>query len=113
MGSVKNSPFRIIATLLLVIAILSLSGLTSTAASFADLQSLSSCCDTDCDDESPEKSGPCSTPDCPCFSCISMVMAAPFALRYCSTVETIAFIPTRECQLSEYIPSIDYPPEIA
>lgn len=118
MGSVKKSPFRIIATLLLVIAILSLSGLTATAASFADAGSISSCCDSDCDDdtrndETQKKSGPCSTPDCPCFSCISMVMAAPFALRYFSTVETIAFIPTRNYQLSEYIVSIDYPPEIA
>lgn len=92
---------------------LSLSGLTATATSFADAQSLSSCCDSDCDDETPKKSGPCSTPDCPCFSCISMVMAAPFALRYFSTVETITFIPTPNYQLSEYIASIDYPPEVA
>ena len=117
MSSVKNSPFRIIATLMLVIAILSMSGVTATAACFADAQSISSCCDSDCDSappkDTPEQSGPCSALDCPCFSCISMVMAAPFVLRYFITVKTIDFIPSPYFQLSEYIPSIDYPPEAA
>lgn len=113
MSAVKSAPIRIIAGLLLVIAILSLSGLPSMAATWIDAQHVSSCCDSDCDGESPKESAPCSAPDCPCFSCVSMLISAQFTLLHFSTVEVIASLPTRSFHLSEYIASIDHPPRFS
>ena len=113
MAGVKKSPFRIIAGLLLIIAILSLSGLPSMAATYLDAQNVSSCCDSDCDDETPKESAPCSAPDCPCFSCISMVMSTQFALLPFSTFEVITSITTPGYPLSGYTASIDHPPRFS
>lgn len=107
MSAVKKSPFRIIAALMLVVSLLTLSGLTSTAAALMQAAA-NSCCASDCEDA---PTGPCSTPDCPCFSCITMVMAtAPTVLRT-SSGELLAFVATQDFHLSEYIASIEYPPE--
>ena len=108
MSAVKKIPFRIIAALMLVVSLLTLSGLTSTAAALMQAAAANSCCASDCADA---PAGPCSTPDCPCFSCITMVMAtAPTVLRT-SSGELLAFVSTQDFHLSEYIASIEYPPE--
>ena len=110
MVPVKNSPFRIIAALMLVVSLLTLSGLTSTAATLMQSAAANSCCDSGCDDT---PAGPCSAPDCPCFSCLTMVMAsAPTVLRT-SCGEQLTYTSSPNFHISEYIASIEYPPETA
>ena len=110
-SSVKKSPFRIIAALLLVVSLLTLSGLTSTAGALINASAANSCCDSGCDDA--PKSGPCSTPDCPCFSCISMVMALSLTVLRDSANEIVTYASKQHFHLCEFIPSIEYPPEAA
>lgn len=109
MTPVKNSPLRIIAALTLVITLLALSGLTSTAAALMHAASANSCCDSGCDD--PPGAAPCSTPDCPCFSCISMVLATALTVLRSSAGEPLPQLSAHPFHLCEYIPSIEYPPE--
>jgi len=90
--------------------LLTLSGLTATASTLMQATVAHSCCDSGCDD--PPKSGPCSsTPDCPCFSCLSMVMAPPLTVIRSSADEQLSFASTKRLQPSGYLPSIEYPPE--
>lgn len=107
----KKSRFRIIAALLLVVTLLTLSGLTSTAATLLQVATANSCCDSGCDD--PPAAGPCSTPDCPCFSCISMIAAYPPTILRDGAGVLLSHGSPQPLHLSEYAPSIEYPPETA
>ena len=112
MSAVKKFPFRIIAAFMLVVALLTLSGVTSTAGTLLEAATANSCCNSGCDD-SPGNAGPCSTPDCPCFSCISMVMASTVTVLRSSPGELLSHVSAQHFHLSEFIPPIDYPPEAA
>lgn len=100
--------FRITTIMLLVVAILSLSGISATAELLAHAGEAVDCCDHG----TPEKdSVPCSVPDCPCPLCLSLdLVALPAFLKVSPTRADLGhhlqlFI------LSEFISSIDYPPE--
>ena len=107
----KKGPLRIIASLLLVVALLTLSGLTSTAGTLLQAATANSCCDSGCDD--PPAAGPCSTPDCPCFSCISMIIYPSLTIERTCMVQLLPHITPQRYQLSAYARSIEYPPEHA
>ena len=107
----KKGPLRIIASLLLVVTLLTLSGLTATAGTLAGATASNSCCDHGCDDAPAP--GPCSTPDCPCFSCISMIVYPSLSIQRNSAELELPLVAPRRCQLSAYTRSIDYPPENA
>jgi len=101
--------FRITTIVLLVVAILSLSGIVATAELLAHAGEVIDCCDS----STPEKdSDPCSVPDCPCPLCLSLdLVALPAFLKVSSAGADL----TPHLQLfflSEFISSIDYPPEI-
>lgn len=107
----KTTPFRIIACIVLVATLLLLSGLPSTAATLLQGATANSCCDQE---ENGAPAGPCSTPDCHCYSCITMdLAAAPFTILR-ATPERLSFQGSLQIlHLCEYIVSIDYPPETA
>ena len=109
----KKGPLRIIASLLLIVTLLTLSGLTSTAGTLLTAATAKSCCDSGCDDAPPAAGGPCSTPDCPCFSCISMILSPSITVQRNSAGERFSQIPPKRYQLSAYVRSIEYPPENA
>jgi len=109
---VKTVPFQISSVILLIFALFTLSGLTSVAAAMVHVESPATCCDEDRDDN---QTGPvpCSVPDCPCFSCINLIPANfPTALRT-SLVEVSLYRYQQSLNLSEYVSTIDYPPENA
>lgn len=107
--AVKKGPLRIIATLLLVVTLLTLSGLTATAATLVGAGTTHSCCDSGCDD--PPAPVPCSSPDCPCFSCITMVIYPSLTLQRSGAAGLLPQTTPKLHQLSAYVRSIDYPPE--
>lgn len=100
------------ATLLLVVTLLTLSGLTATAETLFNAATANSCCDHDCDPDQPP-AGPCSTPDCPCFSCITMIVSPPLSLQYNSVELPHTLVTPQRYQSSAYLRSIEYPPEQA
>lgn len=101
--------FRITAIVLLVVAILSLSGIVAVAELLAHAGEDIVCCDSGTQEKD---SDPCSVPDCPCPLCLSLdLVALPAFLKVSSTGTG----PSPHLQLyflSEFISSIDYPPEI-
>jgi hypothetical protein len=109
--AVKKRPLRITAALLLVVALLTLSGLTATASSLIGAAAPHSCCDSDRD--APAAPLPCSSPDCTCFSCISMLVSPPFAPQRDGLVELLPLVTPKRHSSSAYVRSIDYPPEQA
>lgn len=106
---VKKGPLRILATVLLVLTLLNLSGLTATAGTLIAAASANSCCDHGCDE--PPAAGPCSTPDCPCFSCIAMIVVPALSVQRDLTERLLPLAVPKRHHLSAYIRSIEYPPE--
>jgi len=109
---VKIVPFKIISVILLIFALFTLSGLATVAAALVHVESAATCCDEDRDD-SQTGTVPCSVPDCSCFSCINLIPASfPTVLRT-SMGEVSLFRFQQNLHLSEYISSLEYPPENA
>lgn len=97
------------ATLLLVVALLTLSGLTATASIVTGTAAAHSCCDADHD--APAAPAPCSSPDCTCFSCISIMVYPSLTPRRDGLAELLPLTTPKRHQSSAYVRSIDYPPE--
>lgn len=110
MVDVKKGSFRILAYLVLVFTLLNVSGLTATAGTLITQATSNSCCDHGCDN-TPAPAGPCSTPDCPCFSCISMVVSPSLSVTRDIAELLLTPFPPKHVHVSSYIRSIDYPPE--
>lgn len=114
MVGVKKLPLRTIAGLMLVISLLMLSGITATAGTLLGAAQSQSCCASDChDSEGAPTPGSCSTPDCPCFACISMILSHTLTVERSVALELLSPISPLSYQLSAYIRSIEYPPEHA
>lgn len=101
--------FRITAIVLLVVAILSLSGIVAAAELLAHAGEDIACCDSGTQEKD---SDPCSVPDCPCPLCLSIdLVTLPAFLEVSPAVADLN--PHLQFYfLSEFISSIDYPPEI-
>ncbi|SNB46242.1 hypothetical protein [Geobacter sp. DSM 9736] len=101
---------RIGPIIMLLVAILALSGIAATAETLADANDRIGCCDTGSDsDESGSR--PCSLPDCPCASCLTVDHDPPRTLNVTASAVT-AFHPRQQLfPPSEFICSIDHPPE--
>lgn len=97
------------AILLLAISLLTLSGVASTAATLLDHQAQSSCCGTG-GGETPEE-GPCSSSDCPCVSCMNLILPYSITLRESLTEQLLPGVSPKQMHVCEYVPSIEYPPE--
>jgi hypothetical protein len=101
--------FRITTIVLLVVAMLSLSGIVATAELLAHAGEDIACCGS----STPEKdSDPCSVPDCPCPLCLSLDLVALPAFLKVSPAGADLSPHLQLLFLSEFISSIDYPPEI-
>lgn len=110
---------RICSIVLLLVAMLTLSGIAATAGALVLAEAGSACCDNDADrkhsgSDSGSNSGsvPCSVPDCACAFCLTIDLPAlPTVSRVPATL-VLSFTPQqRVFPLSEFISSIDYPPE--
>jgi hypothetical protein len=105
-------PLRIISAILLVFALFTLSGVTTVAAALLHVENETTYCDED-RDAGQSVPAPCSVPDCPCFFCINLIPASfPTVLRT-SPGEISLYSYRQSLHLSEYVSSIDYPPENA
>ncbi|MBJ6801469.1 hypothetical protein [Geomonas propionica] len=109
----KRQFLRIFGALLLVVSLLTLSGVAATAATLAQDPVHVICCDTG--GEHPATgAGHSSSPDCPCFACITMILHAPVTVeRAILAKETLPQHPPKGYPLSAFVRSIDYPPEAA
>ncbi|QXE91705.1 hypothetical protein KP001_03965 [Geomonas subterranea] len=107
----KRHVLRILGALILVVSLLTLSGVAATAASFALDQPHTECCDTG-GAHPATGDGHSSSPDCPCFACITMILHAPVTVaRAAIDAEDLPQYPPPRSTLSAFVRSIDYPPE--
>lgn len=101
---------RIFSVILLVVAVLALSGIASTAGALVHADEAVACCNDD-HDAGDSGSAPCSAPDCNCALCmaidfvqlLSVSGATPALLAF--TTLKLPFPPL------EFVSPIDYPPE--
>lgn len=106
----KAISLRILSLVLLVVAVLSLSGIVTTAEVLAHAGEAAPCCDKDSRNKGPE-TDPCSVPDCPCAFCLTIDVATPPTVSR-TTVGTVNFKPGQQrLPLSEFFSPIEYPPE--
>ncbi|MBU5613548.1 hypothetical protein [Geomonas azotofigens] len=109
----KREFLRIFGALILVVSLLTLSGMAATAATLAQDPVHAACCDTG-GDHPATGPGHSSSPDCPCFACITMVLHAPVTVQRAPIYqEELPQHPPKRPPLSAFVRSIDYPPEAA
>ena len=101
-----------ISLILLLVALLTLSGLTTTAAALVQADTATACCDKERND-GQTGTDPCSAPDCSCLSCMTIDLVDSPTIRRFSVGEALHCTPLQRFHLSEYVSSIDYPPEIS
>jgi hypothetical protein len=104
-------PLRIGSIILLVLAILVLSGIVDTAEAMVHADDASACCGNG-SNEKESGAGPCSVPDCTCASCLTIDFPAFPTVSRAEAALIISFNPHRQIfHLSEFIRCIEYPPE--
>jgi hypothetical protein len=104
-------PLRIGSIILLVLAILVLSGIVDTAEAMVHADDASACCGNG-SNEKESGPGPCSVPDCTCASCLTIDFPAFPTVSRAEAALIISFNPHRQIfHLSEFIRCIEYPPE--
>lgn len=110
----KKAPLRIIASIMLVVSLLTLSGLTAAADSLFSSSQAKSCCTADSPGTGAEpEGGSCSTPDCPCFSCISVILYPSSIAGRTATGEPLSPLSPHGRPLAGHVRTIEYPPEHA
>lgn len=108
----QSSLLRTISLIMLLLSILTLSGLTTTASALIHAETVAACCDKERDGEN--RGGlPCSMPDCPCLACMAVDLVNAPALRRTTAAETVHYTSQQKLHLSAYLSSIEYPPETA
>lgn len=107
----KVISLRILSTMLLVVAVLSLSGIVTTVEALVHAGD-AACCNND----SPDKESgatPCPVPDCPCAFCLTIDAAYPPTVSR-TTVGAVSFNPHQQrFPVSDFINLIEYPPEVS
>jgi len=100
------------APLMLVFALLFLSGAAQAAVAVSGAQAADICCEKEARPQAPEPEGDCADPGCRCLSCsASLLFETPM------TQASVASSDSLPCSLARFLPpaperSIDYPPEI-
>lgn len=102
-------PFRIFSIIVLILALVVLSGLASTVSAAVTATVTDSCCDHPRTDTHPEL--PCPECDCPCASCLSCETVEPFSasIQARETVSPSVFL--SNLHPNPFANPIDYPPE--
>lgn len=114
MFGVKRGTLRIAAVFILMVSLLTLSGLTATAAAMAEQGPGITCIDSGCDDHPVPGAGHGSSPDCHCFACITMILHTSISVaRALGDAAPLPPLPPKRHPLSSFVRSIDYPPEAA
>lgn len=103
--------FRLFSIIVLVLALVVLSGLASTVSAAVTASVSDSCCDHKQTDTHPEV--PCPDLDCPCVSCLSCETVEQFSasLQTRETVSLHVFL--SKLHPNSFANPIDYPPEFA
>ena len=101
---------RLIAVIILVLALSNQGGVVSTA--LASGAPVDSCCPMDAD-AAPEEDGCCEQPECQCISCLNIVLHdSPVALARLNEVGKVYHETVSTLRGGVYR-TIDYPPETA
>ncbi len=113
MIGVKRGTLRIAAVFILMVALLTLSGLSATAAAMAQQAPGITCLDSGCDDHPVPGAGH-GSPDCHCFACITMILQSSISVvPAAGDAAPLPLLPPKLHPLSSFVRSIDYPPEAA
>ncbi|MBI1920580.1 MAG: hypothetical protein HYS23_05825 [Geobacter sp.] len=101
--------FRIFSIVVLILALVLLSGLASTVSAAIAVSGLDACCAHQQSDTQPDV--PCPDIDCPCASCISCETIEPFSTtpKSLETVSQHTFL--SDLHPDPFTSPIDYPPE--
>ncbi len=107
-----SSPARILSFIMFVAVFFAVSGIVSTAHALIGDDAAEICCDIEKKDRSGS-SAPCSTPECNCISCLSAIVVPVIQ----HIVQPVSIGPCYQMSLlhlhaSDYISTIEYPPEI-
>jgi hypothetical protein len=103
---------RIGSIILLLVALLSLSGIAAAAEALVQGDVASFCCSSDQEKES--ETGPCPVSDCVCASCLTISFSGIPSVTKIPVTVVVSFIRHQQMfPLSEFFRSIDYPPEYA
>lgn len=107
-----SPPHRAIALVLLILSFAMFSGIATTVSALERPERVDACCDRG-EAEPEPMSGPCSEPDCLCFSCLTLDRVA--SLTYVCPLQVTAsgFCPPRGFCPDGFSSVIDYPPETA
>jgi hypothetical protein len=103
---------RTIALVLIVLSLAMFTGIGTTVSALERPERVDACCDRG-EAESDPVSGPCSEPDCLCFSCLTLDRVAPLTYLCPLQVTTSGFGPPPAFCPDGFSSVIDYPPEIA
>ncbi|AID57971.1 hypothetical protein Geob_3847 [Geotalea daltonii FRC-32] len=102
---------RIVSSILLLVAIISFSGIAATAAVFAGSTAGNACCDHEKGTD-PAETVPCSVPDCPCPSCMAAALPHHAPSHLSQPLFPFSHLtPAQRMHLPGFGRSIDYPPE--
>lgn len=101
---------RALALLILLLTLATLGGLATTAAALAAEGRADACCSQTAPAEDPE-TNPCAA-ECSCASCLTLVHPLLPSLGAPLTGGSTICNPLIQLNLSTFIASIDYPPEV-
>lgn len=99
--------------LLLLIALFMLSGLGHAAEMLTPIDSASTCCPGESPIDVPPAESPCSSPDCPCLSCLSFDVPMAFRIQHHCPEFTSGHATSITFPPSGHDRAIEYPPEAA
>jgi hypothetical protein len=110
----KFPALRLLSPLALLLALLSWSGIATTAAALTHPEAQDACCPpaAGAGDEDNAGSDPCSAPDCPCFSCLTLAASGQIELCLQRPPMLAAFPPPPALPRAGFANAIEYPPEI-
>lgn len=99
------------AALMMLFALVSLTGATSLAAAYSGEASADLCCEKEREQQAPANEGECADPGCLCPSCSVSNHNVNFQLFADSPDPDVPLWILASGLSSDYIRSIDYPPE--
>ena len=108
----NSTRLRVIALVLFILSLAVFTGIATTVSALDRPERVDACCARGETEQEP-MSGPCSEPDCLCFSCLTLDRVAPPTYVYSLQVTASGFCPPRGFCPDGFNAVIDYPPETA
>jgi len=103
--------FKSASLFVLLLSLSFFSGIAPAYVALSGTTAVDRCCADETDTPSPFSEGECTDPECRCLSCSSAILTLsnPFPTSFWDEPTSLFATPTG--LPSDYIPSIDYPPE--